>query len=224
MTPPDTARALFAPIAGDYERWARILSMGQDGRWRKAMVEQIDAPPGSTVLDVAAGTGSITRLLEARGFRVVALDQSPEMTGARSSAVSAVIATGERLPFPDSTFDALTFGYLLRYVVDVEGCLGELVRVVRPGGMIGMVEFGRPTGIWYPPWWAYTRMVLPLAGRFIGSGWLQVGRFLGPSIESFNMRHTPEQLADTFRAAGMEEVQYRRISLGGGLIMWGRVG
>ena len=155
---------------------------------------------------------------------MVALDQSAEMTAARDSAASAVIATGESLPFPDSTFDALTFGYLLRYVVDVEGCLGELARVVRPGGMIGMVEFGKPTGIWYPPWWLYTRGALPLAGRFIGSGWFEVGRFLGPSIERFSHDHPPGNLADAFRAAGMEDVKIKRMSLGGGLVMWGRVG
>jgi demethylmenaquinone methyltransferase/2-methoxy-6-polyprenyl-1,4-benzoquinol methylase len=223
VAPPDTARALFDPIAGDYERWARILSMGQDGRWRRTMVAGIDAAPGSLVLDVAAGTGSISRLLEARGFRVVALDQSAEMTAARDSAASGVIATGESLPFPDSTFDALTFGYLLRYVVDVDDCLVELDRVVKPGGSIGMVEFGKPTGIWHPPWWLYTRGWLPLAGRFIGSGWLEVGRFLGPSIERFGHDHPPGELADAFRAAGMEEVETRRMSLGGGLIMLGRV-
>jgi len=224
VTPPDTARALFAPIAGDYERWARILSMGQDGRWRRTMVEGIDGPPGSLVLDVAAGTGSISRLLEARGFRVVALDQSAEMIAARDSAASAVIATGESLPFPDSTFDALTFGYLLRYVVDVDDCLVELARVVKPGGSIGMVEFGRPAGIWHPPWWLYTRGWLPLAGRFIGSRWLEVGRFLGPSIEKFSNEHPPAKLAEAFRAAGMEDVKTKRMSLGGGLVMWGRVG
>ena len=187
------------------------------------MVEQVDVGAGSLVLDVAAGTGAITRLLEARGFRVVALDQSPEMAGARRSSASVVIATGEKLPFPDSTFDALTFGYLLRYVADVEGCLRELTRVVRPKGTIAMVEFGRPTGPWYPLWWIYTRGWLPLAGRLIGSGWHEVGRFLGPSIETFADRNPPIRLAAIWRSAGLVDVRFRRMSMGGGLVMWGRV-
>ena len=79
-SPPELARHLFAPIAPTYERWARLLSMGQDARWRRVMVDGLGLSPGSRVLDVAAGTGSITRLMESRGLDVIAVDQSPEMT------------------------------------------------------------------------------------------------------------------------------------------------
>ncbi|MFQ5947332.1 MAG: methyltransferase domain-containing protein, partial [Acidimicrobiia bacterium] len=128
------ARRLFAPIAGDYERWARVLSLGQDPRWRAEMVAGLDLPKGSLVLDVAAGTGAITRLVESRGFDVVALDQSPEMLrAAKQEGATAVQARAERLPFPDESFDGLTFSYLLRYVTDPSRCMQELVRVVRPG-------------------------------------------------------------------------------------------
>ncbi len=222
-SPVDVARELFAPIAPTYERWARILSMGQDARWRHAMVDGLDLPAGSRVLDVAAGTGSITRLLAERGNEVVSLDQSAEMVRhARSRGTGAVLATAERLPFRDQSFDGLTFGYLLRYVSSVPDALAELVRVVRPGGVLGMVEFGRPSGIWGPPWMVYTRGVLPAAGWAIGSGWRQVGRFLGPSIDQFARTHPPHRLVAEWRAAGMTEVTVRQMSLGGGLIMWGR--
>ncbi len=187
------------------------------------MVDGLRLPPGSRVLDVAAGTGSITRLLQARGFDVVSLDQSPEMTlMAGRRGADAVLATAERLPFADATFDAVTFGYLLRYVDDVPGCLRELVRVVRPGGAIGMVEFGRPTGVWGAAWWLYTRLLLPVAGAAIRSGWDEVGRFLGPSIDAFASSYQPDVLADVWRSTGMEGVNVRRMSLGGGLVMWGR--
>lgn len=87
---------------------------------------------------------------------------------------------------------------------------------------MGMVEFGRPSGVWGPPWWLYTRVGLPLAGAIIGSGWWRVGRFLGPSIDSFTHEHPPEQLREEWRVAGMGDVRIRHLSLGGGLVMWGR--
>lgn len=222
-SPPESAKGLFAPIAPGYERWAQLLSMGQDARWRRAMVDGLGLPAGARVLDVAAGTGSITRLLESRGLDAISADQSHEMAeiAARRGAVM-VLTTAEQLPFADGTFDGVTFGYLLRYVDDVSLCLEELVRVVRPGGMIGMVEFGRPRSIWRPAWWLYTRLVLPAAGAVIRSGWLKVGRFLGPSIDAFADNHPPDRLAAQWTAAGMEDVHFRRMSLGGGLVMWGR--
>ncbi len=222
-SPPELARELFAPIAPTYERWARLLSMGQDARWRQAMVDGLGLSPGSRVLDVAAGTGSITRLLESRGLNVLSVDQSREMTQmAKRRGAATVLATAERLPFADHTFDGVTFGYLLRYVDDVSRCLDELVRVVRPGGMVGMVEFGRPTGAWYPAWLLYTRILLPMAGAVIRSGWWEVGQFLGPSIGAFARRHPPDRLAAEWGAAGMEDVRFRRMSLSSGMVMWGR--
>ncbi len=222
-SPPQLARELFASIAPSYERWARVLSMGQDSRWRRAMVDGLGLSPGSRVLDVAAGTGSITRLLESSGLDVFPVDQSHEMTAmAQQRGAQVVLATAERLPFADGTFDGVTFGYLLRYVDDVSRCLEELVRIVRPGGMVGMVEFNRPSGIWGPAWLLYTRVVLPLAGALIRSGWWEVGRFLGPSIDAFARRYPPERLIAEWRAAGMDDVRVRQMSFGGGLVMWGR--
>ncbi len=187
------------------------------------MVDGLGLSPGSRVLDVAAGTGSITRLMESRGLDVLSVDQSREMTQlAKRRGAAAVLATAERLPFADGTFDGVTFGYLLRYVDDVSRCLGELVRIVRPGGVVGMVEFGRPRGAWRPGWWLYTRAFLPMAGAVIRSGWWEVGRFLGPSIDEFARRHPPDRLTAEWVAAGMEGVRFRRMSLGGGLVMWGR--
>lgn len=223
LSPPQVARELFPPIAADYERWARVLSMGQDGRWRRVMVDGLDLPPGSKVLDVAAGTGSITRLLQTRGFEVISLDQSHEMLDeAVERGATGVTATAEWLPFPDASFDGVTFGYLLRYVDSVAGCLQELARVTRSGGAVGMVEFGRPAGFWRAAWWLYTRLLLPLAGVTLGSGWRRVGRFLGPSVDRFATEHPPEELATQWRLAGIDDVQVRRLSLGGGLVMWGR--
>ena len=217
--PNQTARRLFAPIAPTYERWARVLSLGQDDRWRRVMVEGLSLPPGCTVLDVAAGTGSISRRLQAKGHRVTAVDLSEEMLGFHPGP-DRVQARAEMLPFDDRMFDALTFGYLLRYVEDPVSCLVELGRVVKSGGRIGMVEFGLPSGFWKPLWAVYAGLILPAASRLISPGWYDVGRFLRGSIEDFH--NTYPDATDPWREAGLIDVEVKRLSLGGGLVMWGR--
>lgn len=197
--------------------------MGQDARWRKRMVDGLGFLPGAAVLDIAAGTGLITRLLQSGGADVVSLDQSrPMLASAVARGATGVVATAEALPFPDATFDAVTFGYLLRYVHDVTGCMTEITRVLRPRGVVGMVEFGRPRGVWRPLWFAYTRLVLPAAGLVAGDGWYRVGRFLGPSIDDFADRYPRDRLLAAWEAAGLVDVRTASMSLGGGLVMWGR--
>jgi demethylmenaquinone methyltransferase/2-methoxy-6-polyprenyl-1,4-benzoquinol methylase len=185
-------------------------------------VERLGVPPDSLILDVAAGTGSITRSLEAKSYRVIALDQSSEMISQLDATTALrLLATAERLPIRDESVDALTAGYLLRYVEDLPAALRELSRVTRPGGTISMLEFGRPTGIWGPLWWLYTRVALPAAGAVIGGGWREVGRFLGPSIDRFWADHSPDDLTHIWEAAGLGGVQWERMSLGGGFVIRG---
>jgi len=217
------AGRLFAPLARDYDRWSLVLSLGQDRRWRRAMVAGLDLPPDSTVLDVAAGTGQVSRCLTERQFRVVALDQSSQMLGlAARKGFTAVLGRAESLPFDDASFDGLTFTYLLRYVADPPACMRELARVVRPGGTIGMVEFGLPRGAWKPLWIIYTRVVLPAVGAMISPGWKDVGWFLGPSIAGFHRRFPPDALLQLWESAGIGDVRAARLSVGGGVVMWGR--
>lgn len=222
-SPNLTALRLFAPIAGSYERWSRLLSFGQDPHWRGRLVDGLGLDTGASVLDVAAGTGLVSRLLAAQGYRVVALDQSPQMLAlAVARGSTGLQATAERLPFPDRTFDGVTFTYLLRYLVDPVATLRELVRVVRPGGVVGMVDFGVPAGPWRPVWRLYTRALLPAVGALVSPGWWRVGRFLGPSIEDFHRCWPPARLHLLWGEAGLVEVRQERPSLGGGLVMWGR--
>ena len=221
--PSARTQELFAPLASDYERWAAVLSMGQDARWRHRMVADLGAGSGDLILDVAAGTGSITRLLQARGADVVSLDQSAVMLGrAVGRGAAGVVATGEGLPFNDNAFDAVTFGYLLRYVDSVPGALAEMARVVRTGGAVGMVEFGRPAGFSGGLWYLYTRALLPMAGALISPGWREVGSFLGPSIDEFSHRWPLSRLTDAWLSAGLTRLQVRAMSLGGGLVMTAR--
>jgi demethylmenaquinone methyltransferase/2-methoxy-6-polyprenyl-1,4-benzoquinol methylase len=222
-----SARTLFAPLGATYDRYAAALSFGQDPRWRRFLVSRIEAGPTDTVLDVATGTGAVAReLLRQKGCTVVGLDQSPEMLAeARRRLpedVTLVEGTADRLPFADASFDALTFTYLLRYVPEPAATLRELARVVRPGGTIAGLEFAVPHGPWRPLWELYVRVGLPLAGRAISPGWAEVGDFLGPSIRGFYERWPERRLLELWEAAGIGGTTCRRLSLGGGIVTWGR--
>jgi demethylmenaquinone methyltransferase/2-methoxy-6-polyprenyl-1,4-benzoquinol methylase len=227
-----SARDLFAPLGASYDRWSRLLSLGQDPRWRRFLVSRVAVGPDGDVLDVATGTAAVAiELVRRRGCRVVGLDQSPEMLAAGRERVEAaglgdrirlVEGSADRLPFPNGSFDALTFTYLLRYVEEPATTLRELARVVRPGGTLAALEFGLPRGIWRPLWELYVRVGLPVAGRLISPGWHEVGSFLGPSIREFHGRLPLRRQLELWRSAGLEEVQARRLSLGGGYVVWGR--
>jgi len=223
------ALELFAPLAPTYERYARLLSLGQDPRWRRFLVSRVEAGPGDEVIDVATGTGAVAReLLRQKGCAVVGVDQSPEMLAvARErlpAAVKLVEASAEHLPFEDASFDALTVTYLLRYVDDPGATLTELARVVRAGGTVASLEFAVPAGLWRPLWRAYVGAVLPAAGRIVSPGWHEVGDFLGDSIREFWRRYPLEHQLELWRTAGIEDARYRRLSLGGGIVIWGRRG
>jgi demethylmenaquinone methyltransferase/2-methoxy-6-polyprenyl-1,4-benzoquinol methylase len=221
------ARALFAPLGPTYDRVGAVLSFGQDPRWRRFLVSRLPADRGH-VLDVATGTGLVASALLERGYRVTGLDQSPGMLArARErfhGRVELVEGSAEALPFPNGSFDHLTFTYLLRYVDDPGATLRELARVVRPGGTVAMLEFGLPRGIWRPPWDLWVGVGLPLAGRLLSPGWHEVGRFLGPSIRDFHTRHPEHALSRLWHEAALADVRSRKMSLGGGLVMWARRG
>ncbi len=226
------AKRLFAPLGPQYERLASLLSFGQDPRWRRFLVAQTDAGPYDTVLDVATGTAAVAlELARQKDCYVVGIDQSVEMLEVgRQTVVLAGAAKKVRLeegdaqslPFEDGQFDALTFTYLLRYVDDPQATLRELARVVKPGGTIAGLEFGVPRGVWRPPWELWVRVGLPTAGRLIGDGWDTAGSFLGPSIRGFYDQWPLPRLVESWREAGIDDVRVKRLSLGGGIVTWGR--
>jgi len=226
------ARRLFAPLGATYDRYSALLSLGQDPRWRRFLVSRVQAGPDDTVLDVATGTAAVAiELVRRTGCSVVGLDQSPEMLAEARRRLSAaglaerielVEGTADDLPFEDGAFDGLTFTYLLRYVDEPGRTLRELARVVRPGGSIASLEFGVPDGLWRAAWELYVRVGLPLVGRAVSPGWGEVGRFLGPSIRRFATEHPPERLLALWREAGVEDVRMRHLTLGGGVVVWGR--
>ena len=220
------ARRLFAGIGGSYDRMGAILSFGEDPRWRRFLVSRLE--PGGSTLDVATGTGLVARELVRSGARrIVGLDPSEPMLrqGRRRSAglpVDFVLGRAEELPFADATFDALTVTYLLRYVDDPGSTLAELARVIRPDGIASSLEFGVPPNrFWHTCWRLYTRVAMPAIGRLASRDWYEVGRFLGPSIEGFWRRYPLETQLRWWREAGFEHVRWRRLSLGGGIVIWG---
>ncbi len=227
------ARDLFAPLPARYDALAALLSFGQDPRWRSAMVDRVACAQPGLVLDVACGPGAVTRLLAQRSeARIVGIDLSEPMLrrgeAALSSAglarrVALVVGRGEQLPFPDASFDALTVTYLLRYVKDPAATLAELARVVKPGGPIASLEFAvPPRRPWRLAWWLYTRAVLPVAGYVVGGrAWWNVGRFLGPSISAHYRSYPVAWTLQAWRSAGIERVEARPMSLGGGLVIAG---
>jgi demethylmenaquinone methyltransferase/2-methoxy-6-polyprenyl-1,4-benzoquinol methylase len=220
------ARRLFAGIAGVYDAPAGAFSFWQYPRWRHALVRQLRLSLDDLVLDAATGTGAIARDIARRyGSRVLALDQVPQMLAeARSRGVRRLVGgQAERLPFPDESFDAVVFSYLLRYVEDPAATLRELARALRPGGTIGSVEFGVPRGrIRRLLWSTYAFGVFPYLARLVSPGWRDVGAFLPGSIVAWSERMPPARLAELWRAAGIENVRWKEPSLGAGVVMWGR--
>jgi demethylmenaquinone methyltransferase/2-methoxy-6-polyprenyl-1,4-benzoquinol methylase len=231
-SPNRQALELFAPLGPTYDRYASLLSFGQDPRWRRFLVSRVPARPEDTMLDVATGTAAVAiELARGTGCSVVGLDQSAEMleTGRRrireaglEGRIRLLEGDADHLPFEDDSFDGLTFTYLLRYVPDPAATLMELARVVRPGGTIASLEFAVPRGIWRALWELHVRVGLPGAGRLISPGWHEVGRFLGPSIRGFYARFPLERVLELWREARIEDVRERRLSLGGGVVIWGR--
>lgn len=226
------ALELFRGLPRRYDSLSAALSFWQDPRWRRALVDELAPRGGQRVLDVACGTGLVTReLLSRADCSVVALDQSAQMLAAArarfaatpTARVELVEGQAEALPFADGTFDALSVTYLLRYVDDQPRTLAELARVVRPGGRVASLEFGVPP---WPParvaWELYTRVGLPLLGGAVSREWGAVGRFLGPSIRGYYEVHPLEAIVEDWRAAGIGAIRVRRMSFGGGVILSGR--
>ncbi len=229
------ALELFEELPSRYDEMGAALSFFQDPRWRRAMVAAVEARPDQRVLDVATGTGLVARaLVESYGCRVVGLDQSAPMLARAHAKVAAdsrlagrvelVEGQAEEMPFADGEFDHLTFTYLLRYVDDPAATLRELARVVRPGGRLACLEFCVPRGVWLWPWRLYTRVGLPALSRLASRDWFEVGRFLGPSIEGFYESYPIERQLEMWSEAGIGDVRARRMSLGGGIVIWGTVG
>jgi demethylmenaquinone methyltransferase/2-methoxy-6-polyprenyl-1,4-benzoquinol methylase len=192
---------VFSDIADRYDRLNAMLSLGQDQKWRNTVVSRL---PQGRLLDLGAGTGAANEIFGSR--KIVALDPAPEML-AFNDASERVVSVGERLPFDDATFDAVFSAYVFRNLDSVDQTMNEIARVLRPGGMAGVVDLGRPTGdVKSKLHRAGTSVVLPLAGMSIGAReeyvYLHHTRDKHPPPEEL-LANTPLTLEDTWRLGPM---------------------
>ncbi len=234
VDPNRFAQELFRPLPRRYDLLEALLSLGQNKRWRREMIAHVDEGDPNAILDVATGTAGVALALTQRTrARITGIDLTEAMLREGDARVTRAGAAGrvrlvggqaERLPFPDDSFDALTFTYLLRYVDDPAATVRELVRVLRPGAAIASLEFSVPPNrFWRFWWWLYTRGVLPVAGYVTGGReWSRVGRFLGPNISAHYDEHSVPWTVAAWQDAGLVDVGVRWMSLGGGLVMWAR--
>ncbi len=192
---------VFQDIADKYDRLNAVLSLGQDQKWRDTVVSQL---PEGRLLDLGGGTGAANAIFGDR--EVVALDPAPEML-ALNDASARVVAVGEQLPFADGTFDAVFSAYVFRNLDSVDETMAEVARVLRPGGMAGIVDLGRPEGdLTAKVHRAGTSVVLPLAGMSIGAREEYV--YLHRSLDKHPppdelLASTPLDLLETWRLGPM---------------------
>ena len=238
--PPDAspenafAAGLFEDLPRKYDRLAEVLSLGQNAHWRRELVHHIARFRPRRILDVATGTAGVAiALAAATEADIVGIDISEPMLEIGRKHVSDAgldrrirlqHARAEQLPFPAESFDAVVFTYLLRYVADPAATLAELTRVLRPSGGLASLDFFVPSNpLWRASWRVYTRFVMPASGYALGGrAWWRAGRFLGPNIEDFYWRWPVYRIFEAWREVGMVDVEDHVMSLGGGLVMWGR--
>ena len=213
--PADVA-AMFDDVARRYDLTNDVLSLGQDRRWRRLVVDAVDPRPGQTVLDLAAGTGTSSQPFADRGAHVVPCDFSLGMLRVGKSSrphLSFTAGDGTRLPFADGTFDAVTISFGLRNIVDPDAGLREMRRVTKPGGRLVVCEFSHPTNAAFRTVYVeYLMKALPSVARAVSSS-PDAYVYLAESIRAW-----PDQagLAARVTAAGWRDTEWRNLS--GGLV------
>jgi demethylmenaquinone methyltransferase / 2-methoxy-6-polyprenyl-1,4-benzoquinol methylase len=204
---------MFDRISPVYDPMNRLMTAGLDRRWRRLAARAV-VTPGDRVLDACCGTGDLALEAERAGGRVTGLDFSERMlerARRKSAGVEWVRGDLLALPFTDGSFDAATVGFGIRNVADLDAGLGELARVLRPGGRLGCLEITRPRGALRPFFSLWFDVLVPLAGKLLPGG--AAYAYLPASVRRFP---GPEDLAEALRGAGFGEIGWRL--LGGGIV------
>jgi len=210
---PDAVRGMFDRIAPVYDVMNRVMTAGLDRRWRRLAAREV-VWPGDRVLDVCCGTGDLAVEAERRGARVVGLDFSERMlerARRKSGTIEWVQGDALGLPFVDGEFDAVTVGFGVRNLEDLERGLGELARVLRAGGKIAVLEITRPRGLLRPFFRLWLDVLVPLTGKVLPGG--KAYAYLPASVRRFP---GPEDLAVLLVRAGFHDVSFQLF--GGGSV------
>ena len=213
---PHEVAAMFDEVAAKYDRTNDVMSLGQDRRWRRAVVEALDMRPRERLLDLAAGTGTSTGPFADAGVRAVPCDFSLGMLRVgrrRRQDLAFVAGDATRLPFADAAFDAVTISFGLRNVGNVDAALAEMRRVTRHGGRLVVCEFSSPTWApWRRVYSGYLMRALPVVARRVSSS-PDSYAYLAESIRAWpDQRALGRRIAD----AGWSDVAYRNLS--GGIV------
>jgi demethylmenaquinone methyltransferase / 2-methoxy-6-polyprenyl-1,4-benzoquinol methylase len=206
-------RRMFDRIAPVYDAMNRAMTVGLDRRWRRLTVEAV-VRPGDRVLDACCGTGDLAIAALPVAREVIGLDFSEAMlerARRKAPSIEWVQADALALPFPDASFDAVTVGFGVRNLDDLERGLAELARVLRAGGRIGILEITRPRGLVAPFYRLWFDGLIPLAGKLVPGG--SAYTYLPASVRRFP---GPDELAAMLRRAGFEDVSFRL--LGGSIV------
>jgi demethylmenaquinone methyltransferase/2-methoxy-6-polyprenyl-1,4-benzoquinol methylase len=218
-------RSVFASVAGKYDVMNDLMSFGVHRLWKQFTLSLTGLKPGHRALDVAGGTGDLAlgmlRQVGKEG-RVVLSDINPSMLERGRDRlldlglvvnVECLVADAERLPFDDNSFDCVTIGFGLRNVTDKGAALTSMLRVLKPGGQLLILEFSRPVAPGLKPLYdAYSFNVLPLLGRFVAGDEASY-RYLA---ESIRMHPDQETLLEMLRTAGYAQARYHNLS--GGIV------
>jgi demethylmenaquinone methyltransferase/2-methoxy-6-polyprenyl-1,4-benzoquinol methylase len=204
---------MFDRISPVYDAMNRVMTVGLDRRWRRLAAEAA-VRPGDRVLDACCGTGDLALAAERAGGKVTGADFSERMLARareKSQSVDWVLADVTELPFPDESFEAVTVGFGIRNIPDLERGVAELARVLAPGGRIACLEITRPSGILRPFFRLWFDVLVPLAGKVLPGG--RAYTYLPASVRRFP---GPPDLAAVFERAGLDGVGWKL--LGGGIV------
>ena len=220
----DYVQGMFTRIAHRYDLMNRLMTAGQDNRWRREVIRRTALPPGGRLLDLGAGTGDLVdeALSQYPGCRAVAADFTLQMIrfGLRhiSAAIDWSAADALRLPFPICTFDAVVSGFLLRNVTSIAQVLSEQYRVLKPGGRMVVLDTTRPPrSVLSPLISVQMKVIIPALGQLV-TGEREAYTYLPESTAGFLRA---EQLAARMAVVGFREVGFRRLMFGTVAIHWG---
>jgi demethylmenaquinone methyltransferase/2-methoxy-6-polyprenyl-1,4-benzoquinol methylase len=218
-------RDMFTRIAGRYDLLNRLMTLGQDRRWRRETIRSLQLLPGDTLLDVGTGTGDLAyeALRQQAQLRVIACDFTMAMIQHgqdqnESHRIDWLIADAQALPFAPEAFDAVTSGFLLRNVMDLQLSLAEQARILKSRGRVTSLDTTPPQpGPLRPLLNLYLRWIIPALGRWIARD-ESAYHYLPDTTRAFI---TAPGLAHSFRSCGFEEVGFVRRMLGSIAIHWG---